>query len=236
MDVVAAIPATATGVLTMWTQDFERTGAGFSNIPTVPVAHFNVVGVAPAVYTIANGTPLRASIPGQAQSRSLGPATATLLDPGAFVPAKPGLPSQDVQLTNAGNLLGVNLIQGHHDFPGDYTGVPHEGSARYAKLGDTLELTVTNVTGAHHPFHLHGFSIQPIEFTKPASPSFTFPTHEFRDNIDIPAGYTLRYRVRIDDRPLMDGTTPGGGQGPMGVPLPHLLPRGIRHDFRVRRR
>src|SRR4029077_16782218 len=44
VDVVAAIPASATGVLTLWTEDMQRTGMGFANIPTVPVAHFNVTG------------------------------------------------------------------------------------------------------------------------------------------------------------------------------------------------
>ena len=74
-------------------------------------------------------------------------------------------------------------------------------------------MTVNNTTNAHHPFHLHGFSIQPIELTKSGSPTYTFDYHEYRDNIDVPAGYTLRYRVRLDDRPLMDGVTPGGGVG-----------------------
>ena len=102
-------------------------------------------------------------------------------------------------------------------------------SARYAKLGDVLQLTVTNMTGAHHPFHLHGFSIQPISLTDTMAgpppppnssdaspgigPPYTFPYHEFRDNIDVPAGYTLTFRVRLDDRPQMDGVTLGGGLG-----------------------
>ena len=69
-------------------------------------------------------------------------------------------------------------------------------SARFAPdapLGDTLELTVTNQTGAHHPFHLHGFSIQPLDLhAGRRSPTYTFPYNEFRDNIDVPANYTLR--------------------------------------------
>src|SRR3546814_14677623 len=43
-DVVAAIPDTATGTLTLWTRDFERTGPGYSRIPNVPVLHLNVPG------------------------------------------------------------------------------------------------------------------------------------------------------------------------------------------------
>jgi hypothetical protein len=65
-DVVAAIPDTASGVLTLWTQDYERTGLGFADLPTVPVMHLQVGGapVSPAC-TIAANTPLRASIAGQ---------------------------------------------------------------------------------------------------------------------------------------------------------------------------
>src|SRR3954469_23698710 len=74
-DVVAAIPASATGVLTMWTEDSQRTGQTWSNVPTVPVMHLNVTGVAGSTYTIANGTALR-SATGDPQI-TLGPATGT---------------------------------------------------------------------------------------------------------------------------------------------------------------
>ena len=140
-------------------------------------------------------------------------------------PVKIGLTptTSDITLTNsssplpgtdppAGNTLGVNALQGAHDNTGDYASEGHMPSTRYAKLGDVLELTVTNMTGAHHPFHLHGFSIQPIDLTKAASPTFTFAP-EFVDNIDVPGGYTLRFRIKLDDRPLVDGVTLGGGLG-----------------------
>ena len=42
-DVVAAIPAAPTsGVLTLWTRDYSRTGLGFSHTATVPVMHLNL--------------------------------------------------------------------------------------------------------------------------------------------------------------------------------------------------
>ena len=45
VDVVAVFPPTATGVFTLWTRTFQRQGSGQTpNLPTVPVAHFNVVG------------------------------------------------------------------------------------------------------------------------------------------------------------------------------------------------
>jgi FtsP/CotA-like multicopper oxidase with cupredoxin domain len=214
-DVVAAIPSTATGVLTLWTLDMSRTGLGFSNIPTVPVAHFNVVGAAAAPYTIAAGTALRAATGDPVPV--IGAATGTLLNPAAFAPPKPGMSAQNIELRSGPNIDGIT---GSHDFPGDYTLVPQPDSTRYAKLGDTLELTVTNTSAAHHPFHLHGFSIQPISLVDSdptdsdgAKPPYTWPYHEFRDNIDVPPLYTLRFRIKLDDRALMDGVTPGGGLG-----------------------
>ena len=209
-DVVAAIPAGLPNgsVLTMWTQDFPRIGQGnqFSGIPTVPVMHLSVTGAAGAVFAIAAGTPLRASIVGQAVE-TLGAATDTLLDPGTFVPAKLGLPAQNITLT-AG---GIDSITGTHDAP--YPGAPHLGSSRYAQVGKILQLSVENTTNAHHPFHLHGFSMQPISLTKAGAPTFTWPYREFVDEVDIPNGYKLTFRIRTDDRPLEDGVTLGGALG-----------------------
>jgi FtsP/CotA-like multicopper oxidase with cupredoxin domain len=208
-DVVAAIPPGATGVLTLWTQDFQRTGTGFSNIPTVPVMHLNVTGAAATTYTIAAGAALRAAVPGQAVE-TLGAPDGVLLNPATFVPAKPGLPNQTIQITTPPGIDGV--VGNFHDFT-PYTAVPHIGSSRYAEQGDTLELALTNTSAAHHPFHLHGFSFQPISLTRTGFPSFTWPYREFRDNLDVPSNYTLTFRVRLDNRELVDGTTLGGSLG-----------------------
>jgi FtsP/CotA-like multicopper oxidase with cupredoxin domain len=169
-------------------------------------------------YTIAAGTPLRAATGDLVPV--LGGPTTTLLDPSTFSPAKAGLPSQDIKLKTNGAEPSIDDIVGSHDFPGDYTAAPHEGSTRYAKLGDRLELTANNTTSAHHPFHLHGFSIQPISLTDNdpgdgdgTKPPYVWPYREFRDNIDVPPKYKLTYRVQLDDRALMDGVTPGGGLG-----------------------
>lgn len=223
-DVVAAIPSSPTsGVLTMWTEDYSRTGNGFSDIPTVPVAHFKLSGspVSPP-YKITGGsgstsfppagTPLRAAT-GHPVPK-LGPATGSLLNPAAFAPPKTGMSAQNIKLSqNAQVDLGIDGVFGTHDVAGDYMLAPHLGSTRYAKVGDTLELSVQNATGANHPFHLHGFSIQPLSLTKAASPTYTWRFPEFRDNVDIPPGYTLNFRVKLDPRPLMDGKTPGGALG-----------------------
>jgi FtsP/CotA-like multicopper oxidase with cupredoxin domain len=219
-DVVAAIPASASGVATLWTEDYQRTGMGYSDTPTVPVMHLNVTGapLSPA-YAISQGTPLRAAIGDLVPA--LGPPTGTLLDPATFSPPKPGCTaanlkcpvSQNITFTNTGGggIPEVNGIKGDHN-PPDYATAGHLDSTRYAKVGDTLELTVQSATNAHHPFHLHGFEIQPIKMTDGAN-TYTWPYHELLDNIDIPGGDTLTFRVKIDDRPKVDGTTAGGVYG-----------------------
>jgi FtsP/CotA-like multicopper oxidase with cupredoxin domain len=231
-DVVAAIPPGTSGPLTLWTLDFVRQGIGgngglrFVNVPTVPVAHFSISGNAPTPYSITPG--VTGLLTHLARSTEVLPApTGGFITPsGGFDPCpgappvcgpKSGMASQDIQLTatGSGSTTGINNVQGLHDFVGDYTVAPKVGSTRYAaEVGDTLELSVTNATEAHHPFHPHGFSIQPIAYEKPAGTVVydDFP-HEFIDEINVPAKTTLRYRVRLDERPLMDGVTPGGAYG-----------------------
>lgn len=211
-DVVAAIPDTASGVLTLWTLDFRRTGGGaegWTNIPTVPVAHFNVTGatVSPA-YTIDDTTQLRLHTGDPVEV--LGPATGSLLDPTTFTPPLDGMTNPDIILSNlVAGKLGINGITGEHDSDDDFTLIERPDSTRYGNLGDTLELTTTNPTLAHHPFHLHGFSIQPLTLTKTGEATYTFPRAEYRDNIDVPRGYTLTYRTRLDDRNKPDGSSGG---------------------------
>lgn len=230
-DVVAVFPPSATGVATLWTKDFKRFGGGplnkWSGTPTVPVAHFDVTGTAGS-YTIAEGTELLTALGGGLEA--LGPADGSFITPaGGFDPCpgdppvcgpKSGMASEDIQLTvTAGGAMGdtgINGIAGSHDFPGDYTLAPKVGSTRYAaSVGDTLELTVTNTTAAHHPFHPHGFSMQPLTLAADSAPGTVLHTYplEFMDSIDVPAHSIITYRIRLDDRPLMDGVTMGGATG-----------------------
>jgi hypothetical protein len=131
------------------------------------------------------------------------------------------MPSQDIKLTASGAFPGIDGIQGGHDFTVDYAAQDHDASARWATLGGVLQLTVTNMSAAQHPFHLHGFSIQPLSFTLCTDnsgvplpiPGFTFPEPEFMDTLNVPGKCKLTFRVRVDDRPHVDGTTAGGGLG-----------------------
>jgi FtsP/CotA-like multicopper oxidase with cupredoxin domain len=229
-DVVAAIPATASGVATLWTLDLARLGGGFSRIPTVPVMHLDVSG-APATpaYSIQGsppdtpavpGTPLLAAPQVNHPVQPLDAATGTLLDPVTFAPTKPGSALSRIRMTPGTAATypfpwGIDGVPGPHDSHDGYAETPRIQTTRYGRLGDIIDLSVENATTVHHPFHFHGFSFQPIRFelTAGGGPDYVFPYNEFVDAVDVPPGYTLHYRVLVEDRPLQDGATPGGGYG-----------------------
>ena len=159
-------------------------------------------------YTIAAGTPLRDATGDTIPVLTPSDIDGTVLNPASFSPAKTGNGTNALTL----GLFNVNGVTGVHSLAGDYTVAPHQASARYATIGDTIELQVTNTSGLHHPFHMHGFSFQPVTLTRANNPTFTFPP-EFVDAVDIPPNFTLTYRFKVEDRPQMDGTTPGGAAG-----------------------
>ena len=240
--VIPQLPAEAPdgSVMTLWTRDFPRTGGGFSNLPTVPVMHLVVNGDAtPNLITggdgLNSGTQLLASIPAPVEDLSALATTGSLIDPtnaAVFTGlggVKPGAVHNPIALLAGGGTVGINGLD-----PADstnlnfkvsgafgatpYTSDPHIGSTRYAVHGDHLELQVRNASSAHHPFHLHGFSFQPVSLKAngalPADPpDYVWLYREFRDNVDVPSSQTLTFRVRLDDRALADEATAGGALG-----------------------
>jgi FtsP/CotA-like multicopper oxidase with cupredoxin domain len=229
-DVVAAIPATATGVATMWTLDYSRLTSGFSRVPTVPVMHLNVTGppqIPPYMIQgthpelpIVPGTPLLAAPQVNHPVQPLDAATGTLLDPATFTPTKPGSPLSRIRMTPGTAATfpfpwGIDGVPGPHDTHDSYAETPRTVTTRYGRLGDVIDLSVENATSVHHPFHFHGFSFQPIRFVHAAgtAPAYVFPYNEFVDAVDIPPGYVLEYRVLVEDRAQQDSVTPGGGFG-----------------------
>jgi FtsP/CotA-like multicopper oxidase with cupredoxin domain len=197
-------PAAEPGLYTLWTEDYLRSTSTFANTPSVPVMHFDVSpnpdrpnGIDFSELMVA-GAPLR---PANDPVERLLSTNTTPLEPSTLQPPKQGLASPAITLSQGPNGFSMNDVHGTHDAGGDVGDVPHLGSTRYVLPGQTLELTTSNQTGSRHPFHLHGFSIQPLALTKLGAPTFTWDYREFVDTVDIPAGYTLRYRVRIDPRP-----------------------------------
>ena len=233
-DVVAAIPAglPVGSVLTLWTRDYTRAGTapvgahagGWAQLPTVPVAHFKVKPGAVGPYTINAGDPLRAAAM-MPPVEALGAAVAPiLLDP--VMIGKTGSGNTDIQFRTGGSpsIDGLIPLPMMFMMSTPYTDAPHISTSRFAESGKLLELTITNTSTAHHPFHLHGFSFQPIKSlprvppppfqgAPPAGGVDPWPYSEFRDTMDLFPDHTLTIRVRLDDRPLADGVIPGGALG-----------------------
>ncbi|MCS6306476.1 MAG: multicopper oxidase domain-containing protein [Nitrospira sp.] len=251
-DVVAKIPSIGTtsdtvaegSVLTLWTEDFQRVAATYSWTPTVPVMHLKVNGSTATPYTIANGSHLLESLGTNAMVKVLDAATGNLI----LGSGEQGSLNKDIQLTFWANNGAFEASVDGVPMPREFTGLGKDGlanggnpfflqSARHAALANTMELTVTNTTGAHHPFHLHGFSVQPIGLApRPGTtgPSYNFPYYEFRDIVDVPANYTLTFRVSLADRPTTNKSQ-GGGLGRWMFHC-HILPHatfGMRSELHV---
>ena len=102
-------------------------------------------------------------------------------------------------------------------------------NTRYVKVNDIVEWTIETDTfvgtgGADHPWHLHGFSFQPVkmELNKGTIDEPDYVTlyewefREFMDVIYVPTHHRLTYRFRVEDRSFIDnnGTLyPGGVYG-----------------------
>ena len=245
-DVVAAIPASAeqNSVLTLWTEDYQRVEATYSWLPTVPVMHLKVAGTAATAYGIANGTALLARLGAQAMVHVLHMVTGDLV----LGSGEQGSLDKDIKLTFQSTTGAFEPSVDGVPMPREFTGLGTDGlagsgnpffleSARHANLSKTLELTMTNATGAHHPFHLHGFSVQPIKLTPRTGTtgrSYRF-RHEFRDIVDVPGNYTLTFRVSLDDRKMKDNLSAGGGIGRWMFHC-HILPHatfGMRSELHV---
>ena len=215
---------------------------GYSLLPTVPVLHMRVVAGTSQPSTIANGTPLltnaRVNHPLEdlstaqvtplttpaAAGQTVGSSNATIdLNMGRPATLKQvGYPNERPMIDSTIGMLDNNTVPGR-----DFSQVPRPANTRYARVGDVLELTVDNLTGMNHPFHLHGFSFQPIRlqmspgcvFKSPPPLIRAFDYPELLDTFDVPACSRLVFRVRLDDRPIVRriGTTlvssPGGAIG-----------------------
>jgi FtsP/CotA-like multicopper oxidase with cupredoxin domain len=236
-DVVFVVPEGKRGdVFTLWTLDYERTGQSFAKIPTVPVAHFRIDS--PAFnhdrLTIAAGDPLRTHPSVNTPTESLKALAITdhLLDPATFVPPELGTPVETIELTAAGKPGLDGSIDGHIFDGGDPLGpaaVPHVASTRWTVVGDLLELTLKNDTAAHHPWHPHGFSIQPVRFVENLTNTTVreFDYNEFVDSVDVPPDTSLVYRVRMDDRPFDFASLTGGAAGRWAMHCHILFHAGI---------
>ncbi|HEV8541881.1 MAG TPA: multicopper oxidase domain-containing protein, partial [Verrucomicrobiae bacterium] len=184
-----------------------------------PVAYFKISGTAsdpaPAagdpilqgtgedienIKTLPTVTPLIDPAPfGGSSDETIKFLTTTPSGPGTFVQNLPTVDNYVASLdSNAGN--------------GDWLVLPRPPTARYAYVGDLLELTVRNQSSGNgaHPYHLHGFSMQPVRMVDNATGTtlYNFDYDEFVDTVDVQGGQSYVFRVRLDDRPKFCDLSP----------------------------
>jgi FtsP/CotA-like multicopper oxidase with cupredoxin domain len=180
-------------------------------------------------YHLAEGDPLMAHplVDRPAEDIRSGAADVLSAVPAAIDPflGVPFLGSEDENIvlgnrvSNGARFPSINANKGNYEgvaAAGDQ--VPTQESTRYARIGDVVEFAYANNTGAaHHPFHPHGFSFQPISIHTFANvdtnndgvddsvvldepPLHTFDYNEFRDVEVMQPGHALKYRMKMNDR------------------------------------
>jgi FtsP/CotA-like multicopper oxidase with cupredoxin domain len=232
-DVVVVADGDDGDVLTLWTRDYPHTGRGFAFTPTQPVLHLRI----DESRNPETGSALRERTrllkdPGVDRPlenlRRKSP-DARLVDPGTLAGAPLGSANPKIRFTNT---VGPSIddIPGNFDEPArgiaDFRDVPFLATSRFARVGGLLKLEVANETSAHHVFHLHGFSFQPVRFKRGGKTVYRFRYPEFADSVDVPPDHTLEFKVRLQDRPIRPGSSEIGGALGRWLLHCHILPHG----------
>lgn len=170
--------------------------------------------------------------------------TGSLIDPSTFDgPDKVGTDNPVITFNSNSNNVIIDDTAGMFEDPGgdDYTMVPHIDSTRYGRLHEVLELSIQNVLGSSHPFHLHGFSIQPckIETIKGDYPNvsvdkllYEWDYNEFVDVINVPPGHRITFRIKTEDKIRRDRTWGGGiGRWLFHCHIVHRVANGMISEF-----
>jgi FtsP/CotA-like multicopper oxidase with cupredoxin domain len=191
---------------------------GFS--ANYPIAFFQISGTASDTAPAAGDAILAGTAEDVEDLKGL--VTTSLIDPAPFggtsnetIKLTDEKPAGYVQQTPSVDALAAMLDTNLGN--GDWLLVPHPPNARYVHIGDVLELTVQNDTSTVHPYHLHGFSMQPVRYTRADNGQllYAFPYDEFLDTIDLLPAQALVFRVRIDDRPRFCDLSPSYPPGPV---------------------
>jgi FtsP/CotA-like multicopper oxidase with cupredoxin domain len=151
-----------------------------------------------APYTISAGDPLREPVP-------------------RLVPDR-----QDTQIKLQANMMA--MMQGMPKQTwfaiDDYSGVDGRTNYRTAQTGEVLKWETHNHTDMHHPFHLHGFSFQPVVYmTMHHDHGFmdmwsVNNENEFVDTVNVPPHTSVFYLFEVTERPEFAaevGSADGGG-------------------------
>lgn len=206
---------------------FNLSGATVNGNPNIPanyaLAFFEISGTSSDTPPAA-GDPILAGTSEDIENLKDDLVVNLLVDPAPFG----GSSDETIRLTNvrplpnppflsSPSIDGISTELDSNVGNGDFLTLARPPTSRYAHVGDLLELSVRNETTAVHPFHMHGFSMQPVRVVDNATAAtlYTFDYDEFIDSIDVYAGQTLVYRARMDDRPKICDQSPSFPPGPV---------------------
>lgn len=118
------------------------------------------------------------------------------------------------EMTMSLGMDAVSWMPDHHLGP-EQDEAP---TAKHARLGDRIRWEVRNNSRMSHPYHLHGFSFQPIEMVLRPDPEedpddatavrVPWDHDEYEDTVILPGFASLVLRVALDD-PSGDGAAAG---------------------------
>lgn len=109
------------------------------------------------------------------------------------------------------NGYAATALDGNTSY-GSWLSIPHPPSSLWARIGDVLQLAIVNETDAMHPYHLHGFAMQPVSIRSAnlATNLFTYPYRQFLDTIEVLPGQAVVFRIKLTDRPVYADSATGG--------------------------
>ena len=197
-------------------------------VTNYPVAFFVITNVSggPTNAPLAAGSPMLTAVGAANENLRLANTNALVLPPNASL----GTQSGAIQFENGIPTNGVapgptiggyaaTALDGNSGY-GSWPYVPHPPSALWARAGDVLQLAIVNNTGATsggggsavHPYHLHGFSMQPVSIYSANLQTnlYNFPFNQFVDTYDVYPDQALVFRIKLTDRPVFADTATGG--------------------------
>lgn len=197
-----------------------------AGLPTnYPVAFFVITNGGTTNAPLVDGSPILTAIGAANENLRLLNANTLAAPPyysyGTQSPTIQFSNSVPVNGTATGPTIGgyaATALDGNSGF-GSWPDVPHPPSALWAKAGTVLQLAIANNTGngggagsSTHPFHLHGFSMQPISIytSDMQTKLYDYTNNQFVDTMDVLPDEALVFRIKLEDRPILADSASGG--------------------------
>ena len=162
---------------------------------------------------------------------------------GGYPPSISQIQSYEVLLNGGGGNPAMNGESVHHDSSGNSQCLWN--NTKFVKAGDVVEWTVeTETTNADHPFHLHGFSFQPIKMELNNGTGYQTlyewneTNAEYMDVFFVPSFHRLTFRFLVEDRSFVNSDLNIQPNGVYGRWLDHChiskhAHRGMMQEFVV---